>query len=135
MAGSGKSSDSIRIPNLRQIQNALVELGVSKKELGEASFKAGQITALKARDLVPKASGKLATTIKARKMAGKVVVVAGNNTTVKYAGLQNFGSKRKGVTGAYFFQMAIRRTRQQVLDTYLDELQNLVDTAERKANQ
>jgi len=129
------SQESIRIPNLRQLQKALVDLGVSKKELGEASFKAGQITAVKARDLVPKASGKLATTIKARKIASKVVVVAGNNTTVKYAGLQNFGSKRKGVTGAYFFQMAIRRTRQQVLDTYLDELQNLVDKAERKANQ
>lgn len=130
----GKSSDSIRIPNLRQIQNALVELGVSKKELGEASFTAGTITAVKARDLVPKKSGKLATTIKARKMASKVVVVAGNNTTVKYAGLQNFGSKRKGVSGAYFFQMAIRRTRQQVLDTYLDTLQKMVDKAERKIN-
>lgn len=111
-----------------------MELGVSKKELGEASFTAGQITAVKARDLVPRKSGKLATTIKARKLSGKVVVVAGNNTTVKYAGLQNFGSKRKGVDGRYFFQMAIRRTRQQVLDTYLDELQKLVDKAERTAN-
>lgn len=134
MANSGKSSDSIRIPNLRQIQNALVELGVSKQELGEASFQAGMITAVKAKDLVPKKSGKLATTIKARRMASKVMVVAGNNTTVKYAGLQNFGSKRKNVEGAYFFQMAIRRTRQQVLDTYLDTLQAMVDKAERKAN-
>lgn len=131
---SGKSSDSIRIPNLRQIQNALVELGVSKQELGQASFKAGTITAVKAAELVPRRTGKLATTIKARKMASKVVVVAGNNTTVKYAGLQNFGSKRKGVAGRYFFQMAIRRTRQEVLDTYLDELQNMVDKAERKTN-
>lgn len=131
---SGKSSDSIRIPNLRQIQNALVELGVSKKEMGEASYRAGLITAVKAQELVPKSTGKLARTIKARKMASKVMVVAGNNTTVKYAGLQNFGSKRKGVDGRYFFQMAIRRTRQQVLDTYLDELQKLVDKAERKTN-
>lgn len=128
------AQEAIRVPNLRQIQAALIALGVSKKELGEASFTAGQITAVKARDLVPRKSGKLATTIKARKIASKVVVVAGNNTTVPYAGLQNFGSKRKGVDGAYFFQMAIRRTRQQVLDTYLDELQKLVDKAERTAN-
>jgi len=131
---SGKSSDSLRIPNLRQIQQALLELGISKQELGAATFKAGEITAVKARDLVPRKTGKLATTIKARKIASKVMVVAGNNTTVKYAGLQNFGSKRKNVEGAYFFQMAIRRTRQEVLDTYLDELQKLVDNAERKAN-
>lgn len=131
---SGKSQDSIRIPNLKQIQAALIELGVSKKELGEASFTAGMITAVKARELVPKKSGKLATTIKARKLSSKVMVVAGNNTTVKYAGLQNFGSKRKGVEGRYFFQMAIRRTRQQVLDTYLDTLQEMVDKAERKIN-
>ncbi len=111
-----------------------MDLGASKKELGEASFTAGQITAVKARDLVPRRTGKLATTIKARKLSGKIMIVAGNNTTVKYAGLQNFGSKRKGVDGAYFFQMAIRRTRQQVLDTYLDELQKLVDKAERTAN-
>lgn len=131
---SGKSQDSIRIPNLKQIQAALIELGVSKKELGEASFTAGMITTVKARELVPKKSGKLATTIKARKLSSKVMVVAGNNTTVKYAGLQNFGSKRKGVEGRYFFQMAIRRTRQQVLDTYLDTLQEMVNKAERKIN-
>lgn len=128
------SQESIRIPNLRQIQNALIDLGISKQELGAATFKAGTITAVKAKELVPKRSGKLASTIKARKMATKVVVVAGNNTTAKYAGLQNFGSKRKGVKGAYFFQMAIRRTRQEVLDVYLDELQDLVNKAERKAN-
>lgn len=128
------SQESIRIPNLRQIQQALIDLGVSKKELAGASFKAGEITAVKIRELVPRRSGKLATTVKARKIASKVVVVAGNNTTVKYAGLQNFGSKRKGVDGKFYFQMAIRRTRQQVLDTYLDELQQLVDIAERKAN-
>lgn len=128
------SQESIRIPNLRAIQKALIDLGVSKQELGQATFKAGTITAVKAAELVPRKSGKLASTIKARKMASKVVVVAGNNTTVKYAGLQNFGSRKKGVAGRYFFQMAIRRTRQEVLDTYLDELQNLVDKAERKTN-
>ena len=67
-------------------------------------------------------------------MVRKVVVSVGNNTTAKYAGLQNFGSKRKNVDGQYFVQMGIRRTRQYVLDTYINELQKLVDKAERKAN-
>lgn len=136
MASPGKSSDSIRIPNLRQIQNALVELGVSKKELGEASFKAGTITANAIKGLMTphKRSGKLLSTVKAKRLGTKVVITVGNNTTARYAGLQNFGSKRKNVEGQYFVQMGIRRTRQYVLDTYLNELQKLVNKAERKAN-
>jgi predicted RNA-binding protein YlqC (UPF0109 family) len=133
---SGKSRDSIRIPNLKQMQQALVELGVSKKELGEASFRAGNVTAQAIRGImVPyKRSGKLLSTVKALKTGTKVIVKMGNNTTAKYAGLQNFGSKRKNVTGRYFMQMGIRRTREFVLKIYLDELQKLVDKAERKIN-
>lgn len=132
---SGKSQDSIRIPNLKQIQDALVELGVSTKEMSAASQKAGEITAAAIRGIMTphKRTGKLLSTVKARKMARKVVVSVGNNTTAKYAGLQNFGSKRKHVTGQYFMQMGIRRTRQYVLDTYIVELQKLVDKAERKS--
>jgi len=133
---SGKSRDSIRIPNLKQMQQALVELGVSKKELGEASFRAGNVTAQAIRGLmVPyKRTGKLLSTVKALKTGTKVIVKMGNNTTAKYAGLQNFGSKRKNVEGRYFMQMGIRRTREYVLKIYLDELQKLVNKAERKIN-
>lgn len=133
---SGKSRDSIRIPNLKQMQQALVELGVSKKELGEASFRAGNVTAQAIRGImVPyKRTGKLLSTVKALKTGTKVIVKMGNNTTAKYAGLQNFGSKRKNVEGRYFMQMGIRRTREFVLKIYLDELQKLVDKAERKIN-
>jgi hypothetical protein len=137
MSSSGKSSDSIRVPNLKQIQQALLELGVSKQEMGQATFKAGTITANAIKGImVPhKRTGKLLSTVKAKKLGTKVVIVIGNNTTAKYAGLQNFGSKRKGVDGQYFMQMGIRRTRQYVLDTYIQELQKLVNKAERKANQ
>ena len=133
---SVKSRDSIRIPNLKQMQQALVELGVTKKEMGEASYRAGMITAQAIRGIMTpyKRSGKLLSTVKALKSGTKVIVKMGNNTTAKYAGLQNFGSKRKNVEGRYFMQMGIRRTRQYVLDTYLDELQKLVKKAERKTN-
>lgn len=135
MAPSG-SQTSIKIPNLKQIQDALVELGVSTKDMSAASQKAGDITAQAIRGIMTphKRTGKLLSTVKARKMVRKVVVSVGNNTTAKYAGLQNFGSKRKNVDGQYFVQMGIRRTRQYVLDTYINELQKLVDKAERKAN-
>jgi hypothetical protein len=131
---SGKSQDSLRIPGLRELQKALKDLGATNKEMGEASFKAGTITAnaLKGIMTPDKKTGKLLSTVKALKMGTKVVVKMGNNTTAKYAGLQNFGSRRKNVEGRYWMQMAIRRTRQLVLDTYLDELQKLVKKYERK---
>jgi hypothetical protein len=133
---SGKSQDSIRIPNLKQIQDAIKGLGASSKELGAASFKAGTITANAVKGImIPfKRSGKLLSTVKAKKLGTKVVVQIGNNTTAKYAGLQNYGSKKKNVEGKYFLQMGVRRTRQLVLDTYLNELQKLVDFYERKAS-
>lgn len=133
---SGKSRESIRIPNLGKIQKALIELGVSKKELGQASQKAGDITARAIRGIMTphKRTGKLLSTVKASRIATKVRITVGNNTTAKYAGLQNFGSNRKNVQGQYFVQMGIRRTRQLVLDTYIVELQKLVNKAERKAN-
>jgi hypothetical protein len=131
---SGKSQDSLRIPGLNNIQKALKDLGASNKEMGEASFKAGTITANAIKGIMTpyKKTGKLLSTVKALKMGTKVVVKMGNNTTAKYAGLQNFGSKRKGVEGRYWMQMGIRRTRQLVLDTYLNELQKLVRKFERK---
>ena len=133
---SGKSQESLRIPNLNNIQKALKGLGATNKEMGEASFRAGTITKNAVQGLMTpdKKSGKLLSTVKAQKLGTKVVIKMGNNTTAKYAGLQNFGSKRKGVTGRYWFQMGIRRTRQLVLDTYLKELQRLVNKYERQAN-
>lgn len=131
---SGKSQDSIRIPGLKQIQDNLKNLGASSKELGMASFKAGTITANAIKGIMTpmKRTGKLLSTVKAKKLGTKVVIQIGNNTTAKYAGLQNYGSNRKNVEGRYFLQMGIRRTRQLVLDTYLNELQRLINFYERK---
>lgn len=133
---SGNSRETLRIPDLAKYQKALKDLGASNQELGEASFKAGNITASAIRGMmIPyKKSGKLLSTVKAGKQATKVVITIGNNTTAKYAGLQNYGSKRKNVTARFFMQMGIRRTRQLVLDTYLDSLQKLINKFERKTN-
>jgi hypothetical protein len=133
---SGKSQDTLRIPNLKQIQDTLKGLGASNKELGQASFEAGIITARSTQAFMQpyKRSGKLLSTVKAQKLGTKVVVKMGNNTTAQYAGPQNFGWRKRNIKGRMFFQQAIRATRQRVLDTYLDELQKLVNKYERKAN-
>jgi hypothetical protein len=133
---SGKSRETLRIPNLAKYQRTLRALGASNKEMGQASFEAGSITARAIKGIMTpmKRSGKLLSTVKAGKQGTKVVITVGNNTTAKYAGLQNFGSKRKNVDAKYFVQMGIRRTRQLVLDKYINALQKLINKYERKVN-
>lgn len=130
------TGESIRIPNLKVYQNALKQMGATNQEMGAASYKAGTVfaEALRGRMTPFKRTGKLLSTVKAKKLATKVTITVGNNTTAKYAGLQNFGSKKKGVEGHWFLQMTMRRTRQYVLKIYVDELQKLINKYERKVN-
>lgn len=143
---------SVRIPNLYKMQKALIEMGASKQELAAASYEAGQITARSMQAFVPTRSGKLRSTIKASKVARKVVVTIGNNTTATYAAPVAFGwlfvgpghekaarSKRPktgkpNILPSRFIEKAIRATRQRVLDTYIDSLEKLVKKYERKVN-
>lgn len=130
------SGEAIRIPNLKVYQAALKQMGATNQELGAATFKAGSVfaEALRGRMVPFKRTGKLLSTVKAKKLATKVTITVGNNTTAKYAALQNFGSKRKHVQGHYFIQMTMRRTRQYVLKIYVEELQKLINKYERKVN-
>lgn len=145
------TQESIRIPNLRQIQKALLDLGVTKQELGQASFEAGQITARSIQAFMPVKTGKLRSTVKARKSATKVIVTVGNNTTATYAAPVNFGwlfvgpghdkapkskrtkSGRPNILPNRFIEKALRNTRQRVLDTYIDELQRLVNKHQKES--
>jgi hypothetical protein len=130
---SGKTQDTLRIPDLAKYQKALRDLGATNKELGAASYEAGIITARSVQAFMApnRRTGKLMSTVKAGKQGTKVVVTIGNNTTAKYAGPINYGWRAEGIKGQYFLQRAIRRTRQRVLDTYLDGLQRLFDKYER----
>lgn len=149
-----KAPVSIRIPNLYKMQRALIEMGASKQELAKATYEAGQITARSVQAFISPISrtGKLRSTVKASKLARKVVITVGNNTTAKYAAPINFGwlfvgsghqkspsasrikKGKPNIMPARFMEKAIRATRQRVLDTYLDELQKLVNKYERKIN-
>ena len=129
---SGKSQETLRIPDLAKYQKALRDLGASNKELGEVSYEAGMITARSVQAFIPVKTGKLRSTVKAGKAGTKVTVTIGNNTTAKYAGPINYGWRENNIKGRYFLQRAIRRTRQRVLDTYLDGIQKMIDKYERK---
>ncbi len=131
---SGKSRETIRIPGLKRIQATLKEMGVPNSEFAQASFEAGQITADAVREQIGtfSKSGKLLRSVKASKIMRKVQITVGRTKTVPYAAPLNYGYQKGNIEGKYFLQMGIRRSRQKMLDTYLDTLQELVHKYERK---
>lgn len=131
---SGKSSETIRIPGLKKIQQSLKEMGVPNAEFAQASFEAGTITADAVKNQIGtfSKSGKLLRSVKVSKIMRKVQITVGRTKTVPYAAALNYGYRKGKIEGKYFLQMGIRRSRQKMLDTYLDALQALVHKYERK---
>jgi HK97 gp10 family phage protein len=128
MAESG-----IKVVGLNQAIRALRAIGVPSKEIGQASFEAGELVASRARTLVPVRSGKLRSTIKTSKLSRSVQVKAGNDRSVPYANPIHWGwnydrvnLKEKNIRPRPFFTNALRTTRQEVYQVFFDKIENLV---------
>jgi HK97 gp10 family phage protein len=126
------ASSGIKVAGLNQAVRALRAIGVPSSEIGEASQEAGELVANTARSLVPVKTGALRATIKAKKIARKVVVSAGNNTKVPYANPIHFGwnydkknLQAKNIRPRPFFSNALQRTRTQVYQTFFASMEKL----------
>jgi HK97 gp10 family phage protein len=117
--------NNIKVTGLNQAIRALRAIGVPSAEIGKASQEAGEIVAGRSRTLVPVRTGALRATIKARKVARKVVVSAGNNRSVPYANPIHWGWNAKNIRPRPFFTNALRTTREQVYKTFFDNIEKL----------
>ncbi len=100
--------------------------------MSAAAQQAGEIVASMSRSLVPVRSGKLRATIKSKKQARKVLVSAGNNTTVPYANPIHWGwyydknnFVKKNIMPNPFFAKALGLTRQEVYENYFNSINKL----------
>jgi len=125
-------ADGIKVAGLNEAIRALRAIGVPSKEIGLASQEAGELVASSARSLVPVRSGRLRASIKAKRIARKVVVSAGNNTTIPYANPIHFGwnydrvnLQAKNIRPRPFFSNALSRTRPQVYKIFFDNIEKL----------
>jgi HK97 gp10 family phage protein len=125
-------ADGIKVAGLNEAIRALRAMGVPSAEIGQASQEAGEIVANTARSLVPVRTGALRSTIKAKKIARKVVVSAGNNNKVPYANPIHFGwnydkvnQQAKNIRPRPFFSNALSRTRPQVYQVFFKNLDRL----------
>jgi HK97 gp10 family phage protein len=125
-------ADGIKVVGLNEAIRALRAIGVPSAEIGLASQEAGELVASRARSLVPVRTGALRDTIKAKKIARKVVVSAGNNTRVPYANPIHFGwnydkknLQPKNIRPRPFFSNALTSTRSQVYQIFFDNIEKL----------
>jgi hypothetical protein len=125
-------AEGVKVVGLNEAIRALRAIGVPSAEIGQASQEAGEIVASAGRTLVPVRSGRLRSTIKARKVARKVVVSAGNNSSVPYANPIHFGwnydrknLQAKNIRPRPFFTNALTRTRSQVYKAFFDNMEKL----------
>jgi hypothetical protein len=126
--------DGIKVQGLNEALRALKAIGTPTAEVQAAAQQAGEIVASMSRTLVPVKSGKLRSTIKARKQARKVLVSAGNNSTVPYANPIHWGwyydknnFVKKNIMPQPFFAKALGLTRQQVYETYFTNINKLLN--------
>ena len=123
---------NIKVSGFNEDVLALRAFVVPSVYIGKASQEAGELVAGRARSLVPVKTGALRATIKARKVARKVVVSAGNNRSVPYANPIHWGwnydrvnLQAKNIRPRPFFTNALRTTREQVYKTFFDSMEKL----------
>jgi hypothetical protein len=122
----------IKVEGLRDVLNALKQIGVPTAEVSAASQQAAEIVASTAKTLVPVRSGKLRASIKSRKQARKVLISAGNNSSIPYANPIHFGwyydknnFVKKNILPSPFFAKALGLTRNEVYRTYFENINKL----------
>ena len=122
----------IKVEGLRDALNALKQIGVPTAEVSAASQEAADIVASTARTLVPVRSGRLRSSIKSRKQARKVLISAGNNSSIPYANPIHFGwyydknnFVKKNILPNPFFAKALGLTRNEVYKTYFININKL----------
>lgn len=122
----------IKVEGLRDVLNALKQIGVPTAEVSAASQQAAEIVASTAKTLVPVRSGKLRASIKSRKQARKVLISAGNNSSIPYANPIHFGwyydknnFVKKNILPSPFFAKALGLTRNEVYKTFFININKL----------
>ncbi|MFN9108681.1 MAG: HK97 gp10 family phage protein [Bacteroidota bacterium] len=130
--------NGIKVQGLKQVNRALQAIGAPKDEIKAAGKEAGNIVANEARGLAPVRSGRLRDSIRAKgNPNGSVTVEAGNNrsgrTGVPYANPIHWGwfydkknFIKKNIMPNPFFNKALGYTRDEVLNTYFRNMDNLI---------
>lgn len=120
-------NNSIKVEGLKELQREIrrIEDTELKKTLRDSNKSAAQIVADEAQNTVPRRSGRLAGTIKAKGGQRDGSVKAGTGSRVPYAAPIHFGWRARNITPNPFLYEAQDRRRAEVIRFYESALDDL----------
>lgn len=121
MAGRGEFA-TIQVTGLAEILRALRSApGRLDRELGKANKNVVNKTIKPpVRRRAPKLSGRLARTVRGGASAKGATLMVGNNATIPYAGVINFGWPARGIKAQEFIYAGINEAEPSFMETYLE---------------
>lgn len=122
-------NNGIKIEGLRELQKEIRRLEDQdlKKALRTANKDAAQIVADEAQNTVPRRSGRLAASIKAKGGQRDATVKAGTGSRVPYAAPIHFGWRARNITPQPFLYEAQDSRREEVIRFYERAMEDLAD--------
>lgn len=122
MAGA---TAGLRITGLRETVRALEDAGAEASELKVAMGKGANILADALRTAVPKATGRLASTVRPNKAKGSAIARIGGARPKHYAPFVNFGHQSYAATN--FAGKAAGASRHKAFKAIENELQSIIN--------
>lgn len=113
----------VEVRGLSKLVSTMRRAGVGIEDMKEANQRAGEIVAVAGRQVAPRDTGKLASSIRPAKQARKAVVRAGGSG-IRYARFQEFGTK-KNPARRYLYGSA-ERTQPEWSAAYWRDLEKII---------
>lgn len=114
-----------QVEGLAQKVRDLKALGLDVDDLKDAFSKIAARGAALAAGYAPKASGRLAASVRGNRAQSKAVVTVGRST-IPYAGPINYGWPSRGIAASGFMQKADQAMRPIVLDLLEDDINDKI---------
>lgn len=120
-------NNAIKVEGLKELQREIrrIEDTELKKKLRESNKAAAQLVADEAQSTVPRRSGRLAKTIKAKGGQRDGTVKAGTGARVPYAAPIHFGWRARNISPQPFLYEAQDKRRNEVIAYYEKALDDL----------
>lgn len=124
MATGGRPA--VRVTGAAELRRALGHLGASAADLTSVNRAAAAVVAREAKVLVPKLSGALGSSIRARATKTRGRVSAGGGRLVPYAGPIHFGWPARNIAPQPFLYDALDNRRTEVIGRYDEAIGDLI---------
>lgn len=121
-----RAAGTVRVEGARELRRALKQAGEDLDDLKDANQAAGKIVLEEAEPRTPRRTGRLATTGRVNRAAGKANVSYGN-AKVPYAGPIHWGWPARHIAAQPWVLEAAEASQPKWVQAYSDAVQKVLD--------